>query len=163
VRDHQSDNLIAKLCLENHGILLSLMTVPTLAEALAGRTIGSAATSFVIAEWKDPGAPPDSGDRSPRLIAPLHLHHNDDEAWYVLEGRLCVKRGDETVEAGPGSAVLVPRGTPHTYWNPDPAPLRYLLIMPPAIHQLIQAIHATSDRSPEAMRALFQRHDSELL
>jgi len=135
------------------------MAAPTLAEALAGRTIGSAATSFVIAEWKDPGAP--SGP--PRWIAPLHLHHNDDEAWYVLEGRLCVKRGDETIEASLGSAVLVPRGTPHTYWNPDPAPLRYLLIMPPAIHQLIPAIHATSDRSPEAMRALFQRFDSELL
>jgi mannose-6-phosphate isomerase-like protein (cupin superfamily) len=145
--------------LENHGILLCLMTVPTLAEALAGRTIGSAATSFVIAEWKDPGAPPGP----PRWIAPLHLHHHDDES-LVRAGRQIVReRGDETVEAGPGSAVLVPRGTPHTYWNPDPAPLRYLLIMPPAIHQLIQAIHATSDRSPEAMRALFQRHDSQLL
>jgi mannose-6-phosphate isomerase-like protein (cupin superfamily) len=135
------------------------MIEPTLAQPLGGRTIGSADSSFVIAEWRDPGGP--SGP--PRWIAPLHLHRNDDEAWYVLEGRLCVLKGDETVEAGPGAAVLVPRGTPHTYWNPDTAPLRYLLIMPPTIHQLIQAIHAASDRSPDAMRALFQRFDSELL
>jgi len=135
------------------------MSEPILEQPLAGRTIGSADTSFVIAEWTDPGAPPGP----PRWIAPLHLHYNDDEAWYVLEGRLWVKRGDETVEAGPGSAVLVPRGTPHTYWNSDTAPLRYLLIMPPTIHQLIQAIHAAIDRSPDAMRALFRRYDSELL
>lgn len=145
------------------GILLCLMSELILAQTLAGRTIGSANDSFVIAEWSDPGAPSGFEARAPRFIAPLHLHHYDDEAWYVLEGRLCVKRGEETVEAGPGGAVFVPRGTPHTYWNPDAAPLRYLLIMPPTIYQLIQAIHSTGDRSPEAMRALFRRYDSELL
>jgi mannose-6-phosphate isomerase-like protein (cupin superfamily) len=143
------------------------MNAPSLAQPLAEKTIGWADSSFVIAEWRDPGAPidseTDSETRPPRLIAPLHLHRNDDEAWYVLEGRLCVKKGDETVEAGLGAAVLVPHGTPHTFWNPDAAPLRYLLIMAPRIHQLIQAIHATSDRSPDAMRALFERYDSELL
>ena len=81
----------------------------------------------------------------------------------MLEGKLCVKVGDETVEAGAGAAVLVPRGTPHTYWNPDPTPVRYLLIMTPTIHRLIQAIHATTDRSADAMRELFARFDSELL
>ncbi len=96
-------------------------------------------------------------------MLPLHLHNNDDEAWYVLEGKLCVKVGAETVEAAAGAAVLVPRGTPHTYWNPDPAPVRYLLIMTPRIHQLIEAIHATQDRSADAMRALFKSYDSELL
>ena len=135
------------------------MSSSTIAPLLAGRPLGSPANSFVIAEWRDPGAP----TGPPRWIAPLHLHHNDDEAWYVLEGRLCVKVGEETVEAAAGAAILVPRGTPHTYWNPEPAPLRYLLIMTPRIHQLIQAIHAAQDRSPETMRALFRQYDSELL
>ncbi len=135
------------------------MNSPVNAQLLAGRLLGSADNSFVVAEWRDAGAPPGP----PRWIAPLHLHHNDDEAWYVLEGRLCVKSGDETIEAAAGAAVLVPRGTPHTYWNPDPGPVRYLLIMTPTIHQLIQAIHATTDRSPDAMRALFRRFDSELV
>jgi mannose-6-phosphate isomerase-like protein (cupin superfamily) len=135
------------------------MNSPTIAAPLAGHVLGSADNSFVIAEWRDAGAPPGP----PRWIAPLHLHNKDDEAWYVLEGRLCVKSGDETVEASAGAAVLVPRGTPHTYWNPDPAPVRYLLLMTPTIHALIQAIHATQDRSPDAMRELFRRFDSELL
>src|SRR5215469_9073581 len=135
------------------------MSSHSIAEPLAGRVLGSAGNSFLVAEWRDAGAPPGP----PRWIAPLHLHHHDDEAWYVLEGKLCVKVGDHTVEASSGAAVLVPRGTPHTYWNPDPAPERYLLIMTPTIHQLIQAIHAAPSRSPDTMRALFREFDSELL
>jgi len=139
------------------------MNSPTRVQLLAGQTLGSAENSFVIAEWSDPGAPSGSEASPPRWIAPLHLHRNDDEGWYVLEGKLCVKVGDDTVEVAAGAAVLVPRGTPHTYWNPDPAPVRYLLIMTPRIHQLIQAIHATQDRTPDAMRALFETYDSQLL
>jgi mannose-6-phosphate isomerase-like protein (cupin superfamily) len=139
------------------------MNSPTIAQLLAGRTLGSAQNSFAIAEWSDPGTPEGPSTNSPRWIAPLHLHYNDDEAWYVLEGKLCVKVGDDTVEAAAGAAVLVPKGTPHTYWNPDSAPVRYLLIMAPRIHQLIQAIHAAQDRTTDAMRALFKSHDSELL
>ena len=130
-----------------------------IAPQLAGNLLGSETSDFILAEWSDAGGPPGP----PRWIAPLHTHHDDDEAWYVLEGRLCVKVGDETVEAGPGAAVLAPRGTPHTYWNPDPGPMRYLLVMMPRIYQLIQAIHATTDRSPDAMRALFRKFDSELV
>ena len=124
------------------------------APALAGNVLGSIGDSFVIAEWRDPGAPPGP----PRWIAPLHLHRSDDEAWYVVEGTL-----RDEVEACAGAAVLVPRGIPHTYWNASPGPLRYLLMMTPNIYRLIQAIHAAQDRSPAALKALFQQHDSELL
>jgi oxalate decarboxylase/phosphoglucose isomerase-like protein (cupin superfamily) len=128
-------------------------------QPLAGNILGSVSDSFVVAEWRDPGGPVGP----PRWIAPLHLHHYDDEAWYVLEGTLRVKRGDDEVEARAGSAVFVLRGTPHTYWNASPDPLRYLLIMTPSIYALIQAIHAAQDRSPAALKALFLKHNSELL
>jgi mannose-6-phosphate isomerase-like protein (cupin superfamily) len=125
------------------------------AQPLAGSVLGSSDSSFVVAEWKDNGGPPGP----PRWIAPLHLHHNDDEAWYVLEGTLCVRVGTEIVEARAGSGVLVTRGTPHTYWNPGPGLVRYLLVMTPNIFSLIQDIHAMTDRTP----AVFRKHDSELL
>lgn len=80
-----------------------------------------------------------------------------------LRGLSVVKRGDEVVEAGPGAAVFVPRGTAHTYWNPDSRPVRYLLVMTGRIYRLIQEIHATKDRSPAAMKALFEKYDSELV
>jgi oxalate decarboxylase/phosphoglucose isomerase-like protein (cupin superfamily) len=67
------------------------------------------------------------------------------------------------MEAGAGAAVMVPRGTPHTYWNPGPEPVRYLLLMTPNIFALLQDIHAMSERTPAALRAVFQQHDSELL
>ena len=38
--------------------------------------------ALVLAEWRDPGGVTDP----PRYIAPLHIHHGDDEAWYVLAG-----------------------------------------------------------------------------
>ncbi|HKW33748.1 MAG TPA: cupin domain-containing protein [Candidatus Acidoferrum sp.] len=135
------------------------MTSAMLAPPLAGNVLGSATNSFVIAEWRDPGGP--AGER--RLIAPPHVHHNDDEAWYVLEGALCIQMADKVVEAQAGSGVLVPFGTPHTYWNPGPGPTRYLPIMTANIHQLIQDIHAMKERTPAALEAVFQRHNSELV
>jgi len=133
------------------------MSSPFIAPLLAGQTIGLG--SFVIAEWSDPGGLPGP----PRLIAPRHLHHDDDEAWYVLEGTLHVQIGEDDVEVRAGAAAFVPRGTPHTYWNQDAVPVRYLLVMTDNIYRLIQEIHATSDRTPAVMKALFERYGSELL
>jgi uncharacterized cupin superfamily protein len=135
------------------------MSSQDVAPPLAGNVIGSAGGNFVIAEWRDAGGTCDP----PRYIAPPHVHHNDDEAWYVLEGSLCVRRGDEIVHAAAGSAVFVPRGTPHTYWNPGPEPLRYLLVMTANIYQLITDIHALPEKSRAALEAVFRAHDSELL
>jgi mannose-6-phosphate isomerase-like protein (cupin superfamily) len=130
-----------------------------IAARLAGNVIGSVGANFVVAEWKDEGGPPGPA----RWIAPLHLHRNDDEAWYVLEGTLCVRVGKDIVEATAGAAVFVPRGTPHTYWNPGPGVIRYLLVMTSNVYSLIQDIHAMTDRSPDALGAVFEKHDSELL
>jgi mannose-6-phosphate isomerase-like protein (cupin superfamily) len=93
----------------------------------------------------------------------VHLHRNDDEAWYVLEGTLRVRVGKDEVEARAGSAVFVPRGTAHTFWNPGPGLVRYLLIMSSNIYRMIQEIHTMSDRSPSALRAVFQKYESERL
>jgi mannose-6-phosphate isomerase-like protein (cupin superfamily) len=131
----------------------------TLAPPLAGRTRGSPDASFVIAAWTDPGGSPDP----PRLIAPLHVHHRDDEAWYVLEGALRFRLGEREVEAPAGSAVFAPRGTPHTFWNPRREPARYLIVMTPNIARLIEELHALPDRDAVAVRAVFRRHDCEIL
>jgi mannose-6-phosphate isomerase-like protein (cupin superfamily) len=135
------------------------MSSPSIAPSLAGQVIGSTEDAFVIAEWRDQGGV--SGP--PRLIAPRHVHNSDDEAWYVLEGTLRVQVGEDEVEARAGSAVLVPRGKAHTYWNPGPGPVRYLLVMTSNIYRLIQEIHHMPDRNPEALRAVFKKYDSELL
>lgn len=130
------------------------------APLLAGKVLGNTENSFAVAEWSDPGGP--AGDR-PRFIAPWHVHHRDDEGWYVLEGKLCVQSGRERVELSAGCGVLVPRGTPHTYWNPGPERCRYLLFMTPTILRLIQKIHSLTERSPAILAAVFEECDSALV
>ena len=46
---------------------------------------------------------------------PLHIHHDADETWYVIDGRLTVFVGDERIEAGPGDFVFGPMGVPHAF------------------------------------------------
>jgi mannose-6-phosphate isomerase-like protein (cupin superfamily) len=130
-----------------------------IAPPLSGNVMGSGSGNFVIAEWRDAGGPPGP----PRLIAPPHVHRLDDEAWYVLEGLLRVRVGKDEIEASAGAGVFVPRGTPHTYWNPGPGPVRYLLVMTSNIFRLIQEIHAMTERTPSALATVFQKYDSELL
>ena len=67
--------------------------------------------------------------------------------------------GDEEFEAGAGSAVLARQGTPHTYRNADGEEAEYLLVMPPRIASLIEAIHEPDADVP----ALFRSHASEIL
>jgi mannose-6-phosphate isomerase-like protein (cupin superfamily) len=126
------------------------------ADPLHAGPAGGADAQFVLVEWTDPG-----GVTGPdRPIAGLHLHHEDDEAWYVLEGTLGFRVGDEIVEAAAGSAVFVPRGTPHSYWNAGAGRARYVLVMPPRLHRLVAALH---DAGAVDSRAVFRAHASELL
>jgi quercetin dioxygenase-like cupin family protein len=46
---------------------------------------------------------------------PLHVHDDLDDSFYVLNGRIVVRRGDELFLAESGSWVSVPKGTPHTF------------------------------------------------
>jgi mannose-6-phosphate isomerase-like protein (cupin superfamily) len=135
------------------------MSSPIVAPPLAGNVLGSISNAFVVAEWQDAGGP--AGP--PRLIAPWHLHHRDDEAWYVLEGTLRVQVGTDEVEVRTGCGVFVPRGTPHTYWNPGPGRVRYLLVMSSNIFHLIQEIHAMTEQTPASLQGVFRKYDSELL
>ena len=47
--------------------------------------------------------------------SPLHVHRNEDEWFYVLEGELTIWVDGETVVAPAGSFVYGPRDVPHTF------------------------------------------------
>ena len=125
------------------------MLVPPLAQSPVD------GTDFVLAEWTDAGE-----SSAERPIAPPHLHHRDDEAWYVLDGTLGFVRGDERLEAPAGSAVLVPRGVVHTFWNAGPGSARYVIVMTPRIAALVDALHAPGGF--DDVPGLFARFDSAL-
>src|SRR5215475_5077610 len=46
---------------------------------------------------------------------PLHLHHNEDETFYVLEGEVTIQVGDERVDLAAGDFLFAPREVPHAY------------------------------------------------
>lgn len=53
-------------------------------------------------------APPGTG-------VPLHIHHADDECFYLLEGSLSMLSGDEAFNMAVGDTVLLPKGQPHAF------------------------------------------------
>jgi mannose-6-phosphate isomerase-like protein (cupin superfamily) len=128
----------------------------SLAPALTAGPVGMPDGSFAMVEWSDPGGV----TSAQRPIAGLHVHHEDDEAWYVLEGTLGFRLDDRELIAAAGAAVFVPHGTPHSYWNSGAGPARYLLVMPPRLLHLVAALHtgAAVDHA-----AVFRAHASELL
>jgi quercetin dioxygenase-like cupin family protein len=63
---------------------------------------------------------------------PPHVHANEDEAYYVLEGELEVLDGERTFAAGAGSFVFIPRGTLHRFRNVGHGHARMLFLFTPA-------------------------------
>jgi quercetin dioxygenase-like cupin family protein len=61
-----------------------------------------------------------------------HIHHQHEEAFYVLEGELTMRIGKQTIMAPAGSFVVIPRGIVHQPSNRSPQPTRVLLIFSPA-------------------------------
>jgi mannose-6-phosphate isomerase-like protein (cupin superfamily) len=62
---------------------------------------------------------------------PSHIHHREDEAWYVLDGKMTFYVGDKVLEATSGSFVLAPQGIAHTF-TVDVEPTRVLVFAAPA-------------------------------
>jgi quercetin dioxygenase-like cupin family protein len=63
---------------------------------------------------------------------PLHIHEDEDEILYALEGSFRVRLEDRTSDAPPGTFVFIPRGVAHTWQNSGDAPGRLLAIVTPA-------------------------------
>ena len=63
-----------------------------------------------------------------------HVHGDEDDAFYILEGEMTFLFGDEDDEAvaPPGTFVLVPPGVRHGFRNPGPGPVRMLNVHAPA-------------------------------
>lgn len=85
-----------------------------------GEDTGSAYSLFeAIVPPKDPGPPP-------------HIHKNEDEAFYVLEGEFSVSIGDEEFRAARGDFAFLPRGISHKFRSESDAVGRLLVIVNPS-------------------------------
>src|SRR5918997_404369 len=61
----------------------------------------------------------------------LHVHHFEDEGFYILEGEMTFYVGDQTIKAQPGSFLFGPKDVPHAF-TVDSGPARLLFVLSPA-------------------------------
>lgn len=105
----------------------------------------------------------------PGSAAPLHVHHGEAEAFYVLEGRAEIACGETVVDAGPGDFVYAPRGVPHKYRVLGEQTLRMLLFFSrPGFESFFAEAGAPMDRpsgppDPDAIRRVVGKYNLELL
>ena len=78
------------------------------------------AGAFAIIEEVDP------------LDTPLHVHANEDEFFYVIEGEHVFTVGEDQFPAGPGAVVFAPRQVPHAHRRLVPRAGRFLTMVSPA-------------------------------
>jgi quercetin dioxygenase-like cupin family protein len=64
-------------------------------------------------------------------VPPRHVHHREEETFYVLEGEMNATVGDHTFKARPGTLVCLPRDVAHSF-TIDSEQLRTLILFTPA-------------------------------
>ena len=93
---------------------------------------------------------------------PLHVHHDEDEGFYVLEGELTLWAGDETRTLRAGEFVLAPQQIPHTVRVGD-GRARWLVIAGPRFEAFVRAVGELTSSGPEHLARLAAEHGIELL
>lgn len=67
----------------------------------------------------------------PQVGPPMHVHHREDETFYVIEGEFEFHCAGEVTTGGPGTIVRLPRDVPHRFKNISNATGRVLVTMTP--------------------------------
>jgi quercetin dioxygenase-like cupin family protein len=67
----------------------------------------------------------------PGIATPLHRHTREAEAFYLLEGGMTYRAGEDDYELGPGCFIYLPQGLPHAFRTHGPGPVRYLALTEP--------------------------------
>jgi mannose-6-phosphate isomerase-like protein (cupin superfamily) len=115
---------------------------------------GDAAGSFFLSESTiEPGFPG----------PPPHRHERLHDMFYVLEGTLMVRLGDQAREVGAGTFICVPPGVVHTFSNPGAHPVQFLNFNTPSgwenyMRDLAAAAQA-GPLSPETIGEIASRYD----
>ena len=80
---------------------------------------------------------------------PPHIHHREDESFYIREGTFAIRVGDVTVTALPGDFVHVPRGTVHCFRNTSSVQAKMLVSFTPSGMEkfFAEAFFPAGDRS----------------
>jgi quercetin dioxygenase-like cupin family protein len=110
----------------------------------------------------------------PNAQAPWHVHHREDETFWILDGDVTLEVGDAAIEAHTGDLAFGPRGVPHRYVVGD-AGCRMLFIMTPggfedlvrdmSVPAEARTVPPPADEEPDwaHIAAVAKAHGNELL
>jgi quercetin dioxygenase-like cupin family protein len=134
----------------------------------------------MLAEFKATAA--DTGGRmsivqitcAPGTQAPLHVHHREDEAFWILDGDVTFFVGDATIEAHRGDYVFGPREIPHRYTVGEAGCRMLFIVLPGGFEEMVRemsepasgrTLPPPSEAPPdfERIAAIAAAHGNELL
>ena len=93
----------------------------------------------------------------------LHLHLNQEEWFYVMEGEVAFQVGDQRLQLHAGESVLAPRRVPHTFSSVGATPARMIIAFCPA-GKMEQYFHDAENAKAEAYEASFMaRYEMEMV
>jgi mannose-6-phosphate isomerase-like protein (cupin superfamily) len=105
----------------------------------------------------------------PKQGPPLHLHHREDEWFYVATGKFIFEiDGKRTEEFGPGGSVFGPRGLSHRWANSGTENAILVVLTVPGgfeafFDEVVQANVKLGHVSPDELRAIYARHGMDLM
>ena len=97
---------------------------------------------------------------------PLHVHLNQDEIFYVVQGEFIIQVGEQQFEMKEGDTVFAPRHIPHAFSKVGDKPGKLLTIFQPSgkMEDFVNKLNAlTGMPQPEEFAKLFEEHDMKIV
>jgi quercetin dioxygenase-like cupin family protein len=97
----------------------------------------------------------------PGTFVPPHIHPDQDEYLYMLEGKLDFVLGNSEAQATAGDLIRLGMGVPHGIFNKSEQPVKCVFWVTPTrkLYDLFWAIHSMKEQKPEEVVALSARHE----
>jgi quercetin dioxygenase-like cupin family protein len=88
------------------------------------------------------------------FAAPPHIHHGEDEAFYVVSGAATFHSGESVIEAEPGTFIWLPRDVAHWFEVASTGPARLLQFNTPGgLERFFEELGTPMTGSPRAPSA----------
>ena len=105
-------------------------------------------------------------DVAPMSGPPLHVHHTQEEAIFILKGRYKVRVGDEVFRCDEGGFAYMPKQVPHAFFNLTDEVGQIIVVYTPGGGQKFYEEFGPTARSGAdraTLAAVFAKHGMTLL
>jgi quercetin dioxygenase-like cupin family protein len=96
---------------------------------------------------------------------PLHIHHDAQELFCVIDGQVRFRCSDREVELGSGGTILIPRGAAHTFKGAGPGTARALVTLTPGrgvgFFREVDAAGLSPERDMDRILKIARQYDLE--